>query len=260
MSTVFILEDTNIMKYLYNHHFGLQEIEIKFFTNPIDFLRACSVESPDAVVLDYNLNHQYNGNDVAKAIRKKSSNIPIFMVSGNLTSEVIHKMVEFNIAKFYDKPVDMDNLVSNVQLSIKGSFDTRLDATDDLNTYAKNITNNMKHKVVVLDDVKAMCVMYKHGLKGNFEVETSNTFTEFKTLLRGGNVSVIIIDYFLPDVNFDDILHYLKEEYPDVKKILISGHVETMELNKKYKDDFVRIFSKPLESISDLKDYINTLM
>ena len=66
---------------------------------------------PDAIVLDLNMPGG-SGIEVLKRLRRssKTKDIPVVVVSGNSDSDVQQVAMELGVAKFFAKPVDLEQL------------------------------------------------------------------------------------------------------------------------------------------------------
>jgi DNA-binding NtrC family response regulator len=117
-----------------------------------------------------------------------------------------------------------------------------------------NLYENKK-KVVVLDDIKIMNLLYKYCLEPEFEVIEATNFPELKNIVDKNDVVLIIMDYLIPGHDFDQILFYTKNNFLNAKRILISVHMDNLNLKQRYQSEFLGILSKPLEDYTQLKPY-----
>lgn len=117
-----------------------------------------------------------------------------------------------------------------------------------------------KKKVLVIEDISQMFILYKYCLDNYFEVVHGKSFTDIQNLSDKDEVVVTILDYHMPGESFDNILDYIDENYINTKKVLISGHADSLGLEQKYGDRLDEVFSKPLDDYTKLADYLVELV
>jgi phosphoserine phosphatase RsbU/P len=69
---------------------------------------------------------------------------------------------------------------------------------------------------------------------------------------HGENISVIVSDQKMPDLNGNELIKIIKEKYPDIVSIILSGNTETTDIEKLVKSQIFSYITKPWE-INDLK-------
>jgi len=112
----------------------------------------------------------------------------------------------------------------------------------------------MKKKVVFLDDDTNFLNGIKRVLKGTNDWDVA-TFSDPDMLFRelsAGGVNVIVSDYRMPGTNGLVILERVKNEYPSVRRILLSGQAT----NEVYNEASViaeRYLEKPCDADMILK-------
>ena len=74
----------------------------------------------DAVLLDINL-PRTSGVEVLRILREQRPHVPVVVVSGNLTPEVIHQLQEMGQTDLVDKPFDVLQLVKRLRLVLDAS-------------------------------------------------------------------------------------------------------------------------------------------
>ena len=80
-------------------------------------------------------------------------------------------------------------------------------------------------KIAVIDDEKSARDSIKRFLeKDGFRVETYADGLSFLRDIRANPCNIALIDLQLPDINGLDVLEKLKELYPDVEAVIITGH------------------------------------
>jgi len=85
-------------------------------------------------------------------------------------------------------------------------------------------SQDSKTRILVVDDeqdiVEVLSYLFKRA--GYAPVQASNGRSAIEAVL-GGNISLVILDYMLPDMNGLEVLRELKRIQPDIKIIIITG-------------------------------------
>lgn len=53
---------------------------------------------------------------------------------------------------------------------------------------------------------------------------------------EGVDLLIIVSDWLMPEIHGDSFLHSVNDKYPDIKKVVISGHADLQDLEKLKKD------------------------
>ncbi len=79
-------------------------------------------------------------------------------------------------------------------------------------------------KVLIIEDERDMCLLLNVLLSGKeMELDHVNSLLAADEYLQNEQPSVIILDNKLPDGYGVDFITYIKEKYPSIKIIMISG-------------------------------------
>jgi CheY-like chemotaxis protein len=105
-----------------------------------------------------------------------------------------------------------------------------------------------KLKILIVDDSPAvsdilsqLCSFLGH------EVFSATDGTEALTLLREGiHIDMVFTDYKMPVMDGAEMAKYIKEEYPDLPVVLITGSVVVPEFNIA-NSNFDAVVQKPFE-------------
>ncbi|MRG85256.1 DNA-binding transcriptional response regulator [Salinibacillus xinjiangensis] len=117
-----------------------------------------------------------------------------------------------------------------------------------------------KKKVLVIEDINQMFLLYKYCLESYFEVVQAKTLSDLKNFENKTDVVATILDYHIPGENFEHVLEYVIENYINSKRVMISGHADTLELKQKYGRNLDEVFSKPLDDYTKLAEYLIELV
>ena len=79
-------------------------------------------------------------------------------------------------------------------------------------------------KVLIIEDEADMCLLMNIMLTGKeMELDHVKSISAAKEYLNGEKPSVVILDNKLPDGMGVDFISFIKQNYPDVKIVMISG-------------------------------------
>ena len=86
----------------------------------------------------------------------------------------------------------------------------------------------VKNSILIIDDEIDILNTCKTVLE-DYDVSVASNFEEAKEILSSNNIKLVFLDVWLPNIDGIDILSFIKENYPDIFVIMMSGHagVET---------------------------------
>lgn len=88
--------------------------DILIETDPVKGLRIFENESPDLLIIDINMPGM-NGIDIIKSIRKKNTETPIVVLSGNTSDEIILQGFELGVTDYMKKPLSLNEICARVK-------------------------------------------------------------------------------------------------------------------------------------------------
>ncbi|GGA99421.1 response regulator [Puia dinghuensis] len=103
------------------------------------------------------------------------------------------------------------------------------------------------HKVLIVDDELDICYLLSGMLKQrNFQPGFVNTLTDAKIALETDPPSLLFLDNHLPDGFGLDFIPFVKQNYPEVKVIMITAHDGVQERKQAYDGGVDLFLAKPL--------------
>ena len=86
------------------------------------------------------------------------------------------------------------------------------------------IQKSKAKKVLIIEDEADMCLLMNIMLTGKeMQLDHVKSISAAKEYLSGEKPSVVILDNKLPDGMGIDFISFIKQHYPDVKIVMISG-------------------------------------
>lgn len=102
-----------------------KNVKIKKYTSSESFLEYPLMETFSLIITDYSM-PGISGKELAKLIRSKHKNIPIMMITGNGTNELVRELfINKIIDDYIDKPVNSETLVTRVNNLLETSSKDR---------------------------------------------------------------------------------------------------------------------------------------
>lgn len=123
-----------------------------------------------------------------------------------------------------------------------------------------------KPYIICVDDDKSILVSLKFQLQyefgERFEFETAESAIEAWEVIndlleQGEKIAVIVSDYIMPITKGDEFLTSVHNEYPDITKIILTGHADPQAIEVLQRNiSLDGYFSKPW-NIDDIVNVIN---
>ena len=112
-----------------------------------------------------------------------------------------------------------------------------------------------KRTVLFVDDEEKVLASLKRGLLNEpYEVIFANSGKEALEILQQEQVHVIVTDLRMPEMEGLELLKIVKQEYPHIIRLVLSGYVEIDNLlNAINKGEIFRFIKKPWKLDEELK-------
>jgi len=134
-------------------------------------------------------------------------------------------------------------------------------ASDEDRGPGKSSSERPKYTVLAIDDDPAFLSILRPVLRdGGFNVLTSTSGPKGLEMVRfaGRDLSVVLLDYNMPQLNGAETLSYVRQLNPRVKVMALSG-VDLNLLPSSFHEGVDKFLRKPFRS-QDLIDAINSLV
>ena len=103
--------------------------------------------------------------------------------------------------------------------------------------------------VLIVEDEPSIMAMYLPLLESLDEEIIplgSPSYQKAKELLAQESVDLIILDLMLPDAKATDVLGELRERHPCIPIVLVTGHLEELDLREAGELGVTQFFLKPI--------------
>jgi DNA-binding NtrC family response regulator len=106
--------------------------------------------------------------------------------------------------------------------------------------------------ILVVDDEQMILDMFTSALGDTFEVRTATTVREAEFLLHKQAFKVVVTDHMMPGGNGLSFLVRVREEYPAMQRVLVTGYMKPEMLLRAVNEAAVfRYLVKPVK-LADL--------
>lgn len=83
-----------------------------------------------------------------------------------------------------------------------------------------------KPRVLFLDDDESNLVAFSANFRSQFEIYTTVSAFDAYNLIEDKNIQVVLADHRMPTISGIDFLETVARDYPDVQRILVTGHCD----------------------------------
>ncbi|MBV6644410.1 MAG: response regulator [Cyclobacteriaceae bacterium] len=103
------------------------------------------------------------------------------------------------------------------------------------------------YRVLYVDDEFYNLVTFKAVFRKKFDILTASSGEEALPLLGERKIDLVITDFKMPKMTGLELLKKVKEKYPGIPGIVLTGYVDSVVKSKKRPDTLVQVVSKPWE-------------
>jgi len=107
--------------------------------------------------------------------------------------------------------------------------------------------DNLKTKVLVVDDEEGIRSLLERVLEGNYDVRTASSAAEALAHLKNNKYEIAISDVLMPGGSGKDFLKACRKEYPEMQVILVTGMPELSDAVDTVKEGAYYYLQKPLD-------------
>ena len=120
MKKVLVIEESSLLREFYNRQLTEHGFEAVVAVNGLDGIAKLRREVPDLLIMDYFLSRA-SGPDVLarKDSDPNAKNVPVIMISEPLSREAFVEITRYNVKKFFNKPVKLDDFLRAVGECLK---------------------------------------------------------------------------------------------------------------------------------------------
>jgi DNA-binding NtrC family response regulator len=83
-----------------------------------------------------------------------------------------------------------------------------------------------KPRVLFLDDDEANLVAFSANFRSQFEIYTTVSPFDAYNLIEDRNIQIVLADHRMPSISGIDFLETVARDYPEVQRVLVTGHCD----------------------------------
>ncbi len=194
--------------------------EVSIALNGVTALEMVDMQIFDAVILDVKM-PDIDGIEVFNQIRKKSPNLPVLILTGHSSFDDAFQTAKDGVAEYLSKPIEIEELAENIKKVVKKAGEMQVN--EHIETASEFIKDEIR--VMLIDDEVEFLESMKRILqRRNMIVTVAESGEKALNLLRKSIVDIAIVDVKMPVMDGLELLRRIKEDFPSVEVILLTGH------------------------------------
>jgi CheY-like chemotaxis protein len=216
---------------------SFEVIKMKSATRAMGYLQTKGLV--DIIISDIML-PELNGFKFLKLLKanKQLKKIPVILCTSVDDKRAVLKGISLGAVDYIAKPVDANILLSKVN----------------------NVLKSLPGAVLVVDDEK----LYRECLvgtvaKAGFKSLVAGSGKEALQLMNSNKVSVVLSDIRMPEMSGYELLIEVKDRYPNVRMLLMSGYTDSADKNNDLRvkpDGFITKPFHNVDIISKLEKFV----
>jgi len=198
---------------------GYQAVEA---SSGAEALAAINTQAFDCVLTDIKM-PEMNGVELHSRLREAQPGLPVLLMTACAAEELIHQGLEEGVVGVFDKPLDINHLLS----------------------FFSSLASH--RAVVVVDDDQAFCMTLADILsQRGFKVEQVHNPT-LNVESIASDAQVILLDLKLNGLSGLDVLKEIRKKYPQLPVLLVTGYRHEMAASIQAALEINACLYKPLE-------------
>lgn len=186
--------------------------------NGVSALEKVEEHAYEAVILDVKM-PDIDGIEVFRQIHENHPELPVILLTGHSSIGDAFRTSKEGIAGYLAKPIDMDELAKRIHHAIAAGK-----ARADKETIPV-VDAGEPIRIMIVDDEEELLDSLKRVFeRRNMEVATAISGQDALVLLKDSLVDVMILDVKMPGMDGLEVLRRVREDFPSVEVILLSGH------------------------------------
>ena len=222
-----------------------KQFRIDTAQSPAEGLSIVEKNGPYAVVVSDLRMPGMDGNEFMARLKKTAPNTVRIMLTGHADLNVAMGAInDGHIFRLLTKPCPSDVIAESVKKGIERYLENTIKEKTDSKSTAMPV-----RKILVVDDDLETCNLLTYGFGSNreFDVLSADNGQTAIELLKSHEVAFVITELKLPVINGLKLLSHMRQHYPEIPVIVLTGY-GTAEIETKIKKlDTVTYFEKPLD-------------
>lgn len=159
---IIIDDDKRLVEYVQDLFRTVEEINVRGFTSGLEGLNYLKNETPKLIIIDLNLD-DIHGSSLCEQARKIHPNIPIIILTGDTSKEMLVKTLNLGADDYITKPFNNDELIARVKSKLRNieiGDDEKILKIRDLVLNPSTLEVTLKDKPVTLTNKEFQLLQY----------------------------------------------------------------------------------------------------
>lgn len=188
--------------------------------NGTDAIKMAKKNSYDILILDVKM-PDIDGIAVFRIIHKILPDLLILLLTGHSTLNDAFQTLKEGVTNYLTKPIEMDELAMCIKNVVSLTDETPDKRNNDLEQY----DSDEVIRIMLIDDEYEFLESLKKVLqRRKMDVITMDSGEKALMYLKNKLVDVVVLDVKIPGMNGLEILQRIKQDFPSIEVILLTGH------------------------------------
>lgn len=101
-------------------------------------------------------------------------------------------------------------------------------------------------KILFVDNEEESCISFKAIFRRDYDIFITTEPLEVSALIEQNDINIILSDYTMPKINGTHLLEFVRRQYPEVRRILVTGSIDVALKNTILNEKTIEaLISKP---------------
>tara|TARA_R110002072_G_scaffold64203_6_gene159793 strand:+ start:3050 stop:6250 length:3201 start_codon:yes stop_codon:yes gene_type:complete len=250
--TILVVDEEEVIRELIMEmleKYGYNAISAKGGTEAIFLFKKYDV---DLVITDLRM-QEMDGMALTRLIRSENADIPILLMSANISS-LPHDLIEkLKVTKLVSKPFDLDMLASSIGFLLGNEDSIEVDSNNLISNFDEVAEEeNYVPNLLLVDDSEDMNLLFKVMLKGvEVNLDYANDGKKGLSLYKENSYDYVFLDMKMPGMTGDQVLKEMKKidkkmNNTETSFFVISANSSPKDLELYKKLGFDKALNKPI--------------
>ncbi|MFH2035309.1 MAG: response regulator, partial [Candidatus Zixiibacteriota bacterium] len=154
-------------------------------------------------------------------ITKKYPELPVILLTGHSSFDDAFQTSKDGVADYLSKPIDIEELARHIENAVQK-------ARENIKNYPPDADPD-----IILDDIRVMLIddeteflesMKRILQRRKMTITTAESGEKGLALLKNSIVDIAVVDIKMPGMDGLEVLRKIKEDFPSIEVILLTGH------------------------------------
>ncbi|MBN2227685.1 MAG: response regulator [candidate division Zixibacteria bacterium] len=217
---ILLVDDEEAFLLATSQALGRRGFEVSVAPNGVTALEKIANENYDVVVLDVKM-PDIDGLEVFGQISSRKPDTPVILLTGHPSINDAFHTSKHGIADYLSKPVEMDELARKAR---QVATDARQKKQEDKTPGDSADVTEAISILIVDDETELLDSLQRIFVRRKMNAITADSGARALDILTEQLVDVMVLDVKMPGMDGLEVLRRVREKYPSIQVILLSGH------------------------------------